>query len=104
PARRATAFARLRASNTTVPFEQIAAWDGERSLEACSLALERAGIRVALVDVTAPDVATGPFRVVRAVSPDLQPISYGYGFERVPVERVRDRVERVDRRAIHPIW
>jgi ribosomal protein S12 methylthiotransferase accessory factor len=104
PAGRTTAFARLRASHATVRFEQLAAWDGERSLEACTVALERAGIRVALVDVTAPDVATGPFRVVRAVSPDLQPISYGYGFERVPVERIRDRVRRVDRPAIHPIW
>jgi hypothetical protein len=30
-----------------------------------------------LVYVTAPDVATGPFRVARALSPDLQPLSYG---------------------------
>jgi hypothetical protein len=59
---------------------------------------------VALVDVTSPDVATGPFRVVRAVSPDLQGISYGYGLDRAVVERVRRRGIVKDIPEIHPIW
>ena len=75
---------------------------GARSLGACASRLEAGGVRVALVDVTAPDVMTGPFRVARAVSPDLQPISYGYGLERVPVARVRALVR--PEAAIHPIW
>ena len=44
---------------------------------------------VAIVDVTSPDVATGPFRVVRAVSPDLQGLAYGYGMDRAVVSRIR---------------
>jgi ribosomal protein S12 methylthiotransferase accessory factor len=104
PAERASAFASLRSGRRTVSFESAAAWDSERSLEACASHLAEAGVRVALVDVTSADVALSPFRVVRAVSPDLQPISYGYGCERVPVERIRARAESADRPAIHPIW
>ncbi len=101
---RAGAFGFLRAAGDAVSFQALAAWEGERSLDACASALERVGIRVALVDVTAADVATGPFRVVRAVSPDLQPISHGYGCDRVPVERIRARADTADAPAIHPIW
>jgi ribosomal protein S12 methylthiotransferase accessory factor len=104
PAERANAFAPLRGGERTLSFESLAGWDGERSLEACASALEQAGVPLALVDVTAADVATGPLRVVRAVSPDLQPISYGYGCERVPVERIRSRAEKAEAPAIHPIW
>jgi hypothetical protein len=66
--------------------------------------LNAAGIRVALVNVTSADVATGPFCVERAVSPDLQPISYGYGLERSPVERIRTLKLASEIPAIHPIW
>jgi hypothetical protein len=41
---------------------------------------------------------------MRAVSPDLQPIWYGYGFERSPVERIRNMKPAGDKPAIHPIW
>ncbi len=74
-----------------------------RTLAACTAALRKANVRDALVDVTAPDVATGPFRVIRAVSPDLQPLSYGYGFERLPVARVRRRGVAAGR-PVHPVW
>ena len=63
-----------------------------------------AGVRVALIDVTSADVATGPFRVIRAVSPNLQPIWYGYGLERHPAERIRNLKLADDIPAIHPIW
>lgn len=65
--------------------------------------LAAAGVRVAVVDVTSPDVATGDFRVVRAVSPDLQPISYGHGLERLPVARLKGRVTDAVP-AVHPLW
>jgi len=55
--------------------------------------------RIAFVDVTSSDVGLGPFRVVRAISPDLQPISYGYGMDRQPLPRIKPV-----RRTIHPIW
>ena len=50
--------------------------------------LRQRGIRVAVVDLTTPDVATGPFRVVRAVSPDLMALTFGGGLERLPPARV----------------
>jgi len=52
-----------------------------------------------LVDVTSADVATGPFSVMRAVSPDLQPIWYGYGLERINKLKVASDVP-----PINPIW
>jgi hypothetical protein len=84
PAERAAAFNRLRTKDAPVCIRDLAEKRSERSLM---------DARVALVDVTSADVATGPFRVVRAISPDLRPISYGYGLERAgsPPE-------------IHPIW
>jgi thiazole/oxazole-forming peptide maturase SagD family component len=81
PARRAAAFDRLRTKDAPVSIRDLP--EG-RSLT---------HLRVALVDVTSADVATGPFRVVRAISPDLRPISYGYGLERAGSSR-----------EIHPIW
>lgn len=62
------------------------------------------GIRVAIVDVTSADLTGSPFRVARAVSPDLQPISYGYGLDRVPVARIRALGLADDVPPIHPIW
>ncbi len=103
PVDRASAFARIRASGEAVSLGPLPCRE-ESSLESCARALEPAGVRVAIVDVTSPDVATGPFRVVRAVSPDLQPISYGYGLDRMPVGRIRDRVVAPSRTDIHPIW
>jgi len=81
PNERATAFDRLRSQETVSlrEFKSVA----KRSLEDCATALDEAGVRVALVDVTSADVATGPFSVMRAVSPDLQPIWYGYGLDRI---------------------
>ncbi|GAB4197757.1 MAG: TOMM precursor leader peptide-binding protein [Wenzhouxiangellaceae bacterium] len=51
--------------------------------------LERAGIKVAVVDVTSPDVALSPFTVVRAVGPHLQPINFGEQFKRVDNPRLQ---------------
>jgi len=84
PAERAKALDRLRTNDAPVSIHDLARERSERSLT---------DLRVALVDVTSADVATGPFRVVRAVSSDLLPISYGYGLERAGSAR-----------DIHPIW
>jgi ribosomal protein S12 methylthiotransferase accessory factor len=99
PAEHASAFDRLRSTATGVSIRSLPV-----SKRGLADELRSAGIRVALVDVTSPDVATGPFRVVRAVSPDLQPISYGYGLDRAPVERIAARGIAVDVPTIHPIW
>lgn len=91
PKERATAFDRLRSENTTVNLRDLRSHDMR--------SLEKAGVRVALVDVTSADVATGPFSVMRAVSPDLQPIWFGYGLERIHKLKVATDVP-----PINPIW
>jgi ribosomal protein S12 methylthiotransferase accessory factor len=70
------------------PFSADRSQAPERSLSACSRALAASGVRVALVDVTSSEIATTPFRVMRAISPDLQGISFGYGLDREPVPRL----------------
>jgi ribosomal protein S12 methylthiotransferase accessory factor len=59
------------------------------SLEACVERLAAGGIRVAIADVTAPDVATGPLRVARALGTDMQPIDFGYKFRRLANPRIQ---------------
>jgi ribosomal protein S12 methylthiotransferase accessory factor len=81
PKERASAFDRLR-SREPINLGELKSV-ATRSLKDCAVALDKAGVRVALVDVTSADVATGPFSVMRAVSPDLQPIWYGHGLDRI---------------------
>jgi ribosomal protein S12 methylthiotransferase accessory factor len=93
PTDRARAFDRIRSGGESITLhEVVAAQTGTPAL------------RIALVDVTSPDVATGPFRVVRAVSPDLQPLTYGYGFDRPPVARIQRMGVASEAPPIHPIW
>ena len=72
PAERVSAFDNLRNGHETVSLSALSSWNEERSLEACAFRLRAAQVRVGIVDVTSPDAATGPLRVVHAVSPDLQ--------------------------------
>ena len=51
--------------------------------------LQAAGVDVAIVDVTSPDVARSPFRVARAVGVHMQPIHFGEQFKRVDNPRLR---------------
>lgn len=102
PKERAAAFDRLR-NGKTVSLRELKSV-AMRSLQDCVAALDKASVRVVLVDVTSADVATGPFSVMRAVSPDLQTIWYGYGLERTPVERVRKLGIAADIPPINPIW
>ncbi len=104
PAGRAAAFDRLRNDDAPIALCDLAEGGPDLSLSVCASQLEAAGVRVALVDVTSSDVATGPFRVVRAVSRDLQAIWYGYGLERQPVTRIRNLFPLDEIPAIHPIW
>jgi ribosomal protein S12 methylthiotransferase accessory factor len=66
--------------------------------------LRQQGIRVAVVDLTTPDVATGPFRVVRAVSPDLMALTFGGGLDRLPPARVAAMPVTGPVPALHPVW
>lgn len=104
PRERAPVFDPLRNSDTPLALRDMAEGEAKRSLLSCATGLDAAGIRVALVDVTSADVARGHFCVMRAVSPDLQSIWYGHGFERLPVERIRKLAPARDIPTIHPIW
>ncbi|GLZ36886.1 TOMM precursor leader peptide-binding protein [Actinokineospora sp. NBRC 105648] len=102
PADRVSAFDRLRTGGTS-RLADLPEPAFDTTVADLAGQLSTAGIRVAIVDVTSPDVATGPFRVVRAVSPDLQPISYGHGNDRSLVARLRHGQAPI-RRLVHPIW
>lgn len=51
--------------------------------------LDEAGVRIAVVDVTSPDIKLSPFRVARAIGPHLQPIHFGEQFRRFDNPRLR---------------
>lgn len=51
--------------------------------------LINAGVDVAIIDVTSPDVALSPFSVARAVGVHMQPIHFGEQFKRVDNPRLR---------------
>lgn len=105
PAVRARDFDRIRGGRNPLALRDLFRRKAPKStLDACAGALNAAGVRVALVDVTSPDVATGPFRVIRAVSPDLQPLWYGYGLERQLVHRIHAMGVARPLPPIHPIW
>ncbi|MBL9139931.1 MAG: TOMM precursor leader peptide-binding protein [Verrucomicrobiales bacterium] len=101
---RVEAFNAMRAGSEKFGWKDLMAHRVERSLEKCASALRDAGVRVAVVDVTSADVATGPFQVWRAVSPDLQPISYGFGLDRQRRCGLRSGCRGARSGAIHPIW
>jgi len=52
-------------------------------------ALRRAGVRVAIADVTSPDTRLGPFRVARALGLRMQPIHFGHTLVRSENPRLR---------------
>ena len=101
PAERAAAFDFLRAGHEAVALADLRAGP-TRSLAACARVLAAADVRVALVDITSADVTT--FCVMRAVSPDLQPISFGYGLDRLPVPRLAALGIPTTKDEIAPIW
>lgn len=61
----------------------------EISLGSCIKRLAANGVRVAAVDVTSADIATGPFRVVRTLAPGMQPVDFGFAFRRLPCPRLK---------------
>jgi ribosomal protein S12 methylthiotransferase accessory factor len=57
-------------------------------IEACTAALADGGFRIAVADVTSPDIRLGPFRVARAIGTHLQPIDFGYRNRRLANPRL----------------
>jgi len=71
----------------------------EPTVESCRASLEAGGFKIAVVDVTSPDVAQSPFRVARAVGLDVQPIHFGEHLRRLTNPRL---VKLLDGRAPNP--
>jgi ribosomal protein S12 methylthiotransferase accessory factor len=89
PAERSGAFAFLHAGGSAPCLYSSLGDDGANGLASCIELLSAAGLRVAAADITPPDVALLPLRVVRAVAPRLQPIHCGFGMERLDNPRLR---------------
>jgi ribosomal protein S12 methylthiotransferase accessory factor len=88
PPERSSAFEFLRVSGQTpVSIDAIKAFPYTRSRQ-LGRQLAETGVRVAIVDLTAPDVRHSPFDVVRALGTDLQPLYCGFGLERLSRARV----------------
>jgi ribosomal protein S12 methylthiotransferase accessory factor len=75
----------------------------DATLAACAAQLRDAGIRAAAVDVTSPDVALAPLRVVRAFGTDLQPIHFGHSNRRLSNPRLRRLLVEPPEIRPHPI-
>lgn len=71
-------------------------------MDACTAALVDGGFRVAVVDVTAPDVGLGPFRVARALGTYLQPIDFGHQQRRLANPRLWSNGHEITRHP-HPL-
>lgn len=86
PASRAAIFDFLRAGEPISTADLPA--PAEATLDACVALLGRAGVRVAIADLTPPDLRDGPIRVVRALGTNLQPIHFGLYLRRLGVPRL----------------
>jgi ribosomal protein S12 methylthiotransferase accessory factor len=89
PRERAAAFDFLRSGRESILLADL----GERpraSLASCLERLAEGGLRVAVKDLTSPDVAAcSPFHVVRALSPFMQPIHFGFNLGRLANPRLK---------------
>lgn len=88
PRERLGAFDFMRQTRDTVALGACVPLN-EPSAAGCARLLAQAGVRVALVDVTSPDVALSPFRVVRAIGTDMQPIHFGHRLQRLGNPRLQ---------------
>lgn len=68
--------------------------NSEGSLRACAERLQAAGVRIVLVNVTAPDVSCSAFRVVRALGVDMQPIYFGFTLRRLATPRLKTMMRK----------
>ncbi|WP_438023347.1 TOMM precursor leader peptide-binding protein [Sorangium sp. So ce233] len=87
PPSRAAAFAFLRQGGTVTAAELEEPED--TSLSELARRVQAAGLRIAIVDVTSPDLAATPFRVARALGPDFQQIHFGHELAQLGNPRLR---------------
>ena len=89
PADRVRALDSFRSGAESVTLAELRSrYHQEATLDACVAALGESGIRTAAADVTSPDVALAPLRVVRAFGVYMQPIHFGTGNTRLQNPRL----------------
>jgi ribosomal protein S12 methylthiotransferase accessory factor len=79
------------------------AYQQPATVAACVRELHAAGIRAAAVEVTSPDVALSPLRVIRAFGTYMQPIHFGTFNRRLQNPRLRVRLHDQPEPLPHPI-
>ena len=88
PAGRAAALDFLDANEDAIRLSELPD-PGEFPLSALVQAVTNAGARLAIVDLTTPDLRAMHFAVVRAIGTNLQQIHCGFGLERTNNPRLR---------------
>lgn len=73
------------------------------SVHWCTERLTAAGVRVAVADVTSPDVAGSAFRVARALGVHMQPIDFGFTLRRLTNPRLRQLLSGAPNPYPHPL-
>ncbi|XXX73798.1 TOMM precursor leader peptide-binding protein [Sorangium sp. So ce134] len=101
PQSRAEAFAFLREGGTVTAAELEE--PEEVTLSELARRVQAAGLRVAIVDVTSPDLMATPFRVARALGPDFQQIHFGHELARLGNPRLRSMAPRGINPDPHPM-
>jgi ribosomal protein S12 methylthiotransferase accessory factor len=62
--------------------------DAAQDLEHCARELAAKGHSPAYVELTTPDLVDYAVHVVRVIAPELQPVHFGYGLERLGGDRL----------------
>ena len=83
----------VRIATSALP--ETASGDSSLDLARVGAAVEAAGARVAFVDLTTTDLRDFPVRVVRTFAPGLQPMHFGFGWERLGGTRLYSIAQRL---------
>lgn len=89
PVDKVRALDTLRGGTESITLAELRSrYHQEATLDACVAALRDSGIRTAAADVTSPDVALAPLRVVRVFGVYMQPIYFGTANRRLQNPRL----------------
>jgi ribosomal protein S12 methylthiotransferase accessory factor len=102
PPHRSAAFDFLSAGGTVLHLEDWKEPD-DISLGALIRAVDEGGVRLAVADLTSPDLKQTPFCVVRALGTNFQQIHCGFGLERTRNPRLRNLLTDEINNHIHPL-
>ncbi|HLJ28968.1 MAG TPA: YcaO-like family protein [Candidatus Angelobacter sp.] len=102
PAERNRAFDFLGGAETPLQMSSVAETH-DFSMSRLLGLLNAARIRIAIADVTTPDLNTTPFRVARALGTDIQEIHCGFRRERTNNPRLKALLKGSPNSAIHPL-